>query len=57
MSLCFLVNLPADDVVKHLTRHNVHIECGPVMKEEVRGKITSVYCRDPDNNLIELSSY
>lgn len=55
--LCFLVSLSADDVVKHLTHHNVKIECGPVIKEGARGKISSVYCRDPDGNLIELSSY
>jgi catechol 2,3-dioxygenase-like lactoylglutathione lyase family enzyme len=55
--LCFLVEVSPDIVVQHLKSHGVEIELGPVMKEGARGKIHSVYCRDPDGSLIEISSY
>lgn len=55
--LCFLVDALPDAVVAHLTRHGVPIEVGPVDKRGARGTIRSVYCRDPDGNLIELASY
>lgn len=55
--LCFLVETSPDVVVQHLKYHGVEIELGPVMKDGARGKIHSVYCRDPDGSLIEISSY
>ncbi|MBS0961448.1 VOC family protein [Acetobacter thailandicus] len=55
--LCFLVDVTPDEVVKHLNAHGVEIELGPVTKEGALGKIHSVYCRDPDGSLIEISSY
>ena len=40
-----------------LKKENVKIELGPVKREGALGKITSVYFRDPDVNLVEVASY
>ena len=55
--LCFLTAVPPDDVAEHFRRCDVVIEQGPVTKSGARGPIQSVYVRDPDGNLIEVSSY
>ena len=55
--LCFLTSAAPDEVVAHLTAHGVAIEEGPVPKQGARGTLRSVYCRDPDGSLIEISSY
>ena len=41
----------------HLHRCGVKILVGPVVKTGALGPINSVYCRDPDGNLIEIASY
>jgi catechol 2,3-dioxygenase-like lactoylglutathione lyase family enzyme len=55
--LCFLTASTPDQVVAHLGAHGVAIEEGPVTKQGARGALRSVYCRDPDGSLIEISSY
>src|SRR5271154_3665429 len=55
--LCFLTQSPPDAVVAHLKACGVAIEAGPVEKRGARGTLISVYCRDPDGSLIEVSSY
>jgi catechol 2,3-dioxygenase-like lactoylglutathione lyase family enzyme len=55
--LCFLTSSPPDEVVAHLRANGVAIEEGPVDKQGARGTLRSVYCRDPDGSLIEISSY
>jgi catechol 2,3-dioxygenase-like lactoylglutathione lyase family enzyme len=55
--LCFLTSSTPDQVVAHLKACDVTIEEGPVMKQGARGILRSVYCRDPDGSLIEISSY
>jgi catechol 2,3-dioxygenase-like lactoylglutathione lyase family enzyme len=55
--LCFLSSASPDDVVAHLHACGVRIEEGPVAKQGARGTLRSVYCRDPDGSLIEISSY
>jgi catechol 2,3-dioxygenase-like lactoylglutathione lyase family enzyme len=55
--LCFLTSATPDEVLAHLTRCGVPIEEGPVIKQGARGRLRSVYCRDPDGSLIEISSY
>jgi len=55
--LCFLTASSPDQVVAHLKTHGVAIEEGPVTKQGARGALRSVYCRDPDGSLIEISSY
>ena len=46
-----------EEVVAHLKAHGVAIEEGPVERQGARGTLRSVYCRDPDGSLIEISSY
>jgi catechol 2,3-dioxygenase-like lactoylglutathione lyase family enzyme len=55
--LCFLTSSTPEQVVAHLEACGVAIEEGPVMKQGARGALRSVYCRDPDGSLIEISSY
>ena len=55
--LCFLTSSAPDEVVAHLKACGVAIEEGPVIKQGARGALRSVYCRDPDGSLIEISSY
>jgi catechol 2,3-dioxygenase-like lactoylglutathione lyase family enzyme len=55
--LCFITAVGPEDVVGHLHQHGVLIEQGPVKRMGALGEISSVYCRDPDGNLIEIASY
>jgi|SRR5215210_6836600 len=54
--LCFLTDAPVAEVVEHLGANSVEILEGPVRRTGAAGPITSVYFRDPDGNLIEVSS-
>ena len=55
--LCFLTAASPDEVVAHLKACGVAIEEGPTQKQGARGVLRSVYCRDPDGSLVEISSY
>ncbi len=55
--LCFLTSSTPDEVVAHLKAKGVAIEDGPAKRQGARGTLLSVYCRDPDGSLIEISSY
>ncbi|MEC0178429.1 VOC family protein [Paenibacillus favisporus] len=55
--LCFITDDQIPDVIRHLEYCNVMIEEGPVLRTGAIGSITSVYLRDPDGNLIEISNY
>ena len=55
--LCFITLAPLADVVEHLRRCGIEIIEGPVKRTGATGSITSVYFRDPDLNLIEVSNY
>jgi catechol 2,3-dioxygenase-like lactoylglutathione lyase family enzyme len=55
--LCLIAAVPLSAVIAHLKRCGVAIEQGPVAKTGATGPITSVYFRDPDRNLIEVSTY
>ncbi|MFQ3622883.1 MAG: VOC family protein [Acetobacteraceae bacterium] len=55
--LCFVVTVTAEEVIGHLHDLGVAVELGPVGREGALGPITSVYCRDPDGNLIEIATY
>jgi catechol 2,3-dioxygenase-like lactoylglutathione lyase family enzyme len=55
--LCFVALSPIETIVDHLRRSGVAIEEGPVLRTGALGPITSVYFRDPDENLIEVSTY
>lgn len=55
--LCFLTKSSPQAVAEHLHACGVAIEEGPTEKRGAMGTIVSVYCRDPDGSLIEISSY
>ena len=55
LDLCFLADCPLDQVMARLAQHNVPIEEGPVVRTGARFAIRSVYVRDPDDNLVEIS--
>ena len=55
--LCFVVTMKAEQVAEYLRACGVTVEVGPVAKAGALGPIMSVYCRDPDGNLIEIASY
>ena len=55
--LCFIAAEPMDDVIAHLTAQGVEIIEGPGERTGATGPINSVYFRDPDGNLIEVSNY
>lgn len=55
--LCLVVEQPLPEVVAELAAHGVEVEEGPVERTGATGAITSVYVRDPDGNLVELSTY
>ncbi len=55
--LCFITRDALEDVIAHLQRCQVEIIEGPVQRTGAIGPISSVYFRDPDGNLIELSVY
>jgi catechol 2,3-dioxygenase-like lactoylglutathione lyase family enzyme len=55
--LCFITVQPLAEVVDELKHKNVTIIEGPVERTGAAGTITSVYVRDPDGNLLELSNY
>jgi catechol 2,3-dioxygenase-like lactoylglutathione lyase family enzyme len=54
--LCFIASTSLNDVVAHLAAFGVAIELGPVDRDGAAGSIRSVYIRDPDANLIEISN-
>lgn len=55
--LCFITHTPLSEVVAHLETQGVPIIQGIVRRTGAIGDIESVYLRDPDNNLIEISNY
>ncbi len=54
--LCFITSTPLSDVVKHLSSCNVVVIEGPVQRTGATCPILSVYFRDPDMNLVEVSN-
>jgi len=54
--LCFLTRTPLADVGRHLNALGVQIIEGPVRRTGANGPIESIYVRDPDGNLIEVSN-
>ena len=55
--ICLISAIPLSEVVAHLATCEVPILEGPVRRTGATGPIQSVYFRDPDHNLIEVSTY
>jgi catechol 2,3-dioxygenase-like lactoylglutathione lyase family enzyme len=55
--LCFVAAVPLPDVIAHLHACDVAILEGPVRRTGAIGSLLSVYFRDPDGNLVEVSVY
>lgn len=54
--LCFLVRTPIESVATYLKSQGIAIESGIVSRTGATGKLRSIYIRDPDGNLLELSN-
>jgi catechol 2,3-dioxygenase-like lactoylglutathione lyase family enzyme len=55
--LCFIAAQPLASMEAHLKREGFEIELGPVPRTGAAGPILSLYLRDPDGNLVEVSEY
>ena len=55
LDICFIAAVTLEEVVARLKQANIAILEGPVMKTGAVGRIRSVYVRDPDLNLVEIS--
>jgi len=54
---CLIADRPLGEFRAHLEAEGVPIELGPVKRTGAQGQMTSIYFRDPDGNLIEVSEY
>ena len=57
LDFCFIASVPLEQVMTSLQKHQVVIIEGPCTKTGAMGDIRSVYFRDPDLNLVEVSEY
>ena len=55
--LCFITREPLAEIVKIIEQNEVDVIEGPVERTGAKGSILSIYIRDPDGNLIEISNY
>ena len=55
--LCFITLVPLAEVIEHMQSCGVEIIEGPVSKMGAIGEMLSIYIRDPDENLVEISNY
>jgi catechol 2,3-dioxygenase-like lactoylglutathione lyase family enzyme len=55
LDLCFLADRPLEQVLAHVKKCDVAVEEGPSVRTGARFQIRSIYVRDPDGNLIEIS--
>ena len=54
--LCFLTSMPIEHVISHLQSCNVSLLLGPVERTGATKSLLSIYFRDPDGNLLEVSN-
>lgn len=57
VDICLIADTSISDVVSHFKRVGVPIAEGPVARTGATGPLESVYIRDPDQNLVEISNY
>jgi catechol 2,3-dioxygenase-like lactoylglutathione lyase family enzyme len=57
LDLCFITAAQPDAVIEHLKACGVPVVMGPAQQTGALGSMTSVYCHDPDGNLIEIATY
>jgi|SRR5687767_6080948 len=57
LDLCFIASIALREVIERLKKNNIPLLEGPVKKTGAQGPIMSVYVRDPDLNLVEISEY
>src|SRR5687767_13163110 len=57
IDLCFITETPLEEVIRHVESCGVKIQQGPVPKTGATGALSSIYIRDPDGNLVEISNY
>ena len=55
--ICLIADGKIEDIYEELKQKNVYIELGIVPRTGAMGKIQSIYLRDPDENLVEISTY
>jgi catechol 2,3-dioxygenase-like lactoylglutathione lyase family enzyme len=57
LDLCFIASVPLETVIEKLKSSKIPVLEGPVKKTGALGPMSSIYVRDPDLNLIEISVY
>jgi catechol 2,3-dioxygenase-like lactoylglutathione lyase family enzyme len=57
LDLCFIASVPLKKIILRLGEKKIPILEGPVAKTGAKGPMQSVYVRDPDLNLVEISEY
>ena len=57
LDLCFIASVPLNQVMQKLESAGIPILEGPVARTGAKGEMRSVYVRDPDLNLVEVSVY
>ncbi len=57
VDLCFITGMGLEHAIERLRNNGVEITAGPAPKVGALGPMTSIYCRDPDGNLVEIASY
>lgn len=57
LDLCFITKAAPEHTLAHLAACGVAVSAGPVERTGALGPMTSIYCRDPEGNLVEIAQY